>query len=102
MGFNQNPHVAKAEAAAQKAQLANDESARTLAWLEAAHQWERAAHREKNPKKVTEYEKNAEEARREAEPASPGADVGQAAPAPAAGAAPSPRGGLTLVRGERS
>ena len=68
MGFNQNPHVAKAEAAALKAQTANDESARTLALHEAAHQWERAAQREKNPKRAAEYQRNAEAARREAEP----------------------------------
>ncbi len=55
MGFNQNPHVAKATTAEQKAQAANDESARTQAWLEAAHQWERAASREKSEKRSAEY-----------------------------------------------
>jgi hypothetical protein len=46
MGFGKNPHVAKAEAAEQKAQVATDEAARTLAWREAARQWDRAAERE--------------------------------------------------------
>ena len=46
MGFGKNPHVAKAQAAEQKAQLATDEAARTLAWREAARQWDRAAERE--------------------------------------------------------
>jgi len=46
MGFGKNPHVAKAQAAEQKAQSATDEAARTLAWREAARQWDRAAERE--------------------------------------------------------
>lgn len=46
MGFGKNPHVAKAQAAEQKAQVATDEAARTLAWREAARQWDRAAERE--------------------------------------------------------
>lgn len=46
MGFGKNPHVAKAQAAEQKAQLATDEASRTLAWREAARQWDRAAERE--------------------------------------------------------
>jgi hypothetical protein len=46
MGFGKNPHVAKAEAAEQKAQGATDEAARKLAWREAARQWDRAAERE--------------------------------------------------------
>ncbi len=63
MGFNQNPFVAKAEAAVQKAEAARDETARAQAWREAAHLWERAADREKNAKRVVEYQKNAEVAR---------------------------------------
>jgi hypothetical protein len=68
MGFNQNPFVAKATAAAQKAEGARDASARTSAWLEAAHLWERAADREKNEKRAAEYRKNAESARDASEP----------------------------------
>lgn len=68
MGFNQNPHVAKAAAAELSAQNAADESARSGKWLEAAHLWERAADREKNEKRASEYRKNAERAHNEAEP----------------------------------
>lgn len=46
MSFGKNPHVAKAQAAEQKAQLATDEAARKLAWREAARLWDRAAERE--------------------------------------------------------
>lgn len=79
MGFNQNPFVAKATAAAQKADVARDESARAAAWLEAAHLWERAADREKNEKRAAEYRVNAENARQASEP-----QREQEAPAPAA------------------
>jgi hypothetical protein len=60
MSFGKNPHVAKAEAAEQKAEEAGDTHARELALREAAHQWDRAAAREKPGKKRTEYEQNAE------------------------------------------
>ncbi len=63
MGFNQNPFVAKATTAAQKAEAATDATARSQAWREAAHLWERAADREKNDKRAAEYRKNAETAR---------------------------------------
>ena len=68
MGFNQNPHVAKATAAELTAQGATDEATRSRSWLEAAHLWERAADREKNPTRASEYRKNAERAHNEAEP----------------------------------
>lgn len=67
MGFNQNPFVAKATTAEQKAEAARDSSARTSAWLEAAHLWERAAGREKNEKRAAEYLKKAESAREASE-----------------------------------
>ena len=79
MGFNQNPFVAKATAAVQKAEAARDSGARAQAWLEAAHLWERAADREKNAKRVTEYQKNAEVAREASE--QPSAEVAET-PAP--------------------
>ena len=81
MGFNQNPFVAKATTAEQKAEAATDSSARSQAWLEAAHLWERAASREKNEKKAAEYLKKAEAAREAlAEPA----EAPAATPAPTA------------------
>ncbi|UJR82010.1 hypothetical protein [Sandaracinus amylolyticus] len=60
MSFGKNPHVAKAEAAVQKAEAARDGDARKRAYLEAAHLWERAAEREKPGKKRDEYLANAE------------------------------------------
>jgi hypothetical protein len=69
MGFNNNPHVAKASAAEQKATDATDESARAQAWFDAARLWERAADREKSEKKASEYRANAARARGEAEAA---------------------------------
>ncbi|AKF05367.1 hypothetical protein [Sandaracinus amylolyticus] len=60
MSFGKNPHVAKAEAAEQKAEAARDGDARKRAYLEAAHLWERAAEREKPGKKRDEYLANAE------------------------------------------
>lgn len=80
MSFGRNPHVAKAETAEQKAEDAIDDIARTQARRDAAHQWDRAAEREKPGKARTAYEANAERNRRladgEEEPA-------EAAPAPA-------------------
>jgi hypothetical protein len=60
MSFGKNPHVPKAQAAEQKAADASDHHARTLAYREAAHQWDRAASRENPGKKRSEYEANAE------------------------------------------
>ncbi|MBX7197388.1 MAG: hypothetical protein K1X94_35385 [Sandaracinaceae bacterium] len=63
MSFGKNPHVAKAQAAEQKAELATDHLARERAYREAAHLWERAATREQPGKRKTEYEANAERLR---------------------------------------
>lgn len=59
MGFGRNPYVPKAQAAELKAQEATDDRARTVAYNEAAREWERAAEREKPGKARTEYEQNA-------------------------------------------
>ncbi len=59
MGFGKNPYVAKAQAAEQKAADAEDESTRARAYRDAAHQWDRAAEREKPGKFRAEYEENA-------------------------------------------
>lgn len=67
MSFGRNPHVAKAQAAEQKARDAKDDAARTLAWREAARQWDRAAERENNDKKRVEYAQQAEVARANAD-----------------------------------
>ena len=63
MSFGRNPHVAKAEAAEQKALEAKDPAAAEMAWREAGRQWERAAAREKDGKRVELYAANAERAR---------------------------------------
>ena len=67
MSFGRNPHVAKAQAAEQKALAARDEGARVLAWREAARLWDRAAEREAQDKKKREYEASAEAARAQAD-----------------------------------
>jgi hypothetical protein len=67
MSFGRNPHVAKAEAAEQKARDAQDAAAHELAWREAARQWERAASREKSDKLRREYTDKAEVARANAD-----------------------------------
>jgi hypothetical protein len=59
MGFGRNPYVAKAQAAEQKAADAPDKIARTRAYRDAAHQWDRAAERENPGKHRDEYERNA-------------------------------------------
>ena len=59
MGFGRNPYVSKAQAAEQKAQEATDEPARARAYREAAHEWDRAAEREKPGKLRSEYEAHA-------------------------------------------
>ena len=63
MSFGRNPHVAKAEAAEQKANAARDTAARELAWREAARQWDRAAERETDDKRKRLYEERATAAR---------------------------------------
>lgn len=86
MGFGRNPHVAKAEAAEQKAGEAQDSSARELAWREAARQWERAASRENDAKRRQQYTDKAEAARARADggDGSESEDGGPQAPAVAA------------------
>ncbi len=59
MSFGKNPHVAKAEAAEQKSADASDDIARERAHREAAHQWDRAAEREKPGKQRAAYEASA-------------------------------------------
>lgn len=59
MSFGKNPFVAKAQLAEQKADAAGDRSARSMAYRDAAHQWDRAASREKPGKYRTQYEDNA-------------------------------------------
>ena len=67
MGFGKNPHVAKAEAAEQKALDARDDSARAQGWLEAGRQWERAADRETDARRRQLYTDKAAAARVAAE-----------------------------------
>jgi hypothetical protein len=67
MSFGRNPHVAKAEAAELKARGADDQTARTMAWREAARQWDRAAERENHDKRRSEYQARAETARANAD-----------------------------------
>ena len=67
MSFGKNPHVAKAQAAEQKAQIAKDQTARVMAWREAARQWDRAAEREKEDTRRRGYEQAAEAARAQAD-----------------------------------
>ncbi len=59
MSFGKNPYVAKAQLAEQKAESATDRSARAMAYRDAAHQWDRAAAREKPGKFRSQYEENA-------------------------------------------
>ena len=75
MSFGRNPHVAKAEAAELKAEAADDQRAREQALRDAAHQWDRAAEREKPGKVRSAYEANAARNR----------ELADAAPAPPAG-----------------
>jgi hypothetical protein len=69
MGFGRNPHIAKAEAAQQRAQDATDVPTEVRAWREAAHLWDRAAAKEKEGKRRAECEANAAAARERAEAA---------------------------------
>jgi hypothetical protein len=63
MGFGRNPHVSKAEAAEQKALTSRDATAYERAWREAGQFWERAAERETDAKRRSQYEANAARAR---------------------------------------
>ena len=63
MSFGRNPHVAKALAAQQRAEEATDDHSRERAHREAAHEWDRAAGREKPGKQRDVYEANAARAR---------------------------------------
>jgi hypothetical protein len=67
MSFGRNPHVAKAEAAEQKARGAKDVAASSHAWREAGRLWERAADRETDAKRRVTYTANAERARASAD-----------------------------------
>lgn len=59
MGFGKNPYVAKAQVAEQKAEEAADDNARARHYRESAHEWDRAAEREKPGKARSEYEAHA-------------------------------------------
>ena len=67
MSFGKNPYVPKAQAAELLADRARDEATRSRAYREAAHEWDRAADREKPGKKHDEYVANAERNRELAE-----------------------------------
>jgi len=67
MSFGRNTHVAKAEAAEQKALSAKDATASSQAWREAGRLWERAADREIDAKRRVTYTANAERARASAD-----------------------------------
>lgn len=71
MAFGRNPHVVKAQAAELKATEAPDDLARTQAYRDAAHQWERAAEREKPGKQRDQYLANATKNRDLAEDEAP-------------------------------
>lgn len=60
MSFGKNPYVPKAQAAELLADRARDEASRARAHREAAHEWERAADREKPGKRRDEYLASAE------------------------------------------
>ncbi len=77
MAFGRNPHVAKAQAAEQKARDATDDEARVRALRDAAHQWDRAAEREQPGKRRLEYEGSAARARALAEGTTPEGDDGE-------------------------
>ena len=71
MAIGRNPHVSRAQVSEQKAADAPDAIARVRALRDAAHQWDRAAEREKPGKVRLAYEANSERNRRLAdEPAS--------------------------------
>jgi hypothetical protein len=70
MSFGRNPHPAKAEAEEQKAAAAGDARAIEQAWREAARQWDRAAEKEKDAGRRTDYVAKAEAARSNADASS--------------------------------
>lgn len=74
MAFGKNPHVARAQAAEQKAADAEDDASRARALRDAAHQWDRAAEREQPGKRRAEYEQNATKNRALADGDAPVAD----------------------------
>ncbi|MFO0627192.1 MAG: hypothetical protein U0325_16400 [Polyangiales bacterium] len=74
MSFGRNPHVAKAELAEQKALAAGDDTARSMAWRDAARAWDRAAEREMSDKRREEYTRRADDARRSADGEPPPAE----------------------------
>jgi hypothetical protein len=83
MSFGRNPHVAKAEAAEQKALAARDATAAEHAWREAGRLWERAADRETDEKRRIAYTANAGRARKaadEPEAAGPASDDSPSSP----------------------
>jgi hypothetical protein len=80
MSFGRNMHVAKAEAAEQKAMSAKDAAAYEMAWREAGRLWERAADRETDPKRRQQYAANAERARAAADQPQPDGDGESALP----------------------
>ena len=83
MSFGRNPHVAKAEAAEQKARSARDETAREQMWRDAARQWDRAAERETDDKRRQQYTDKAEAARALADEPGAGTEASDdAAPIP--------------------
>jgi hypothetical protein len=59
VGFGRNPYIVKAQAAEQKAVDATDDASRVRAYRDAAHEWERAADRERPGKQRDELQKNA-------------------------------------------
>ena len=71
MSFGRNPHVAKAQAAEQKASDATDATSYEQAWREAGRSWERAADREVDAKRKQLYAANAERARATADEPQP-------------------------------
>jgi hypothetical protein len=92
MSFGKNPYVAKAQLAEQKAEAAGDRSARAMAYRDAAHQWDRAAAREKPGKFRDMYEEHGTRNRELAD----GDDGDDSAPASDTVAASPPR--LTVVK----
>lgn len=78
MSFGRNPHVAKAEAAEQKALNAKDGLARTQAWREAAHYWQRASDRETDAKRKQQYVDKADVARATADESPADSDLPEA------------------------
>jgi hypothetical protein len=79
MAFGKNPHVPRAEAAELKATDARDPLTRERALRDAAHQWDRAAEREKPGRMRETYLANATRNREQADGAADAApDEGSA------------------------